>query len=227
MLVPRLGHAISRRSPSGRRWRDFIRALVRFARVLFFDMRGVGMSSSRRTRSHPIETWMDDLVAVTGRRGIGQRRRSSAHGQQHSDGRHGGRDASRPRDLARPRERVRAVRAGRRLPGRHAPRACRRSTSRTSRRSGARGRWRRSSGPRSGSDLESSSGGGGWSATARARRLARARAEAMLRRRRPRTVCRSSSVPTLVVHSRDNEYVTRRSRPLPRGAHRGRDAARA
>jgi class 3 adenylate cyclase len=42
---------------------DFIRALVRFARVLFFDMRGVGMSSAV-TEGVPIESWMDDLVTV-------------------------------------------------------------------------------------------------------------------------------------------------------------------
>ena len=42
---------------------DFIRAIARFARVLFFDMRGVGMSSSV-TPAVPIESWMDDLVAV-------------------------------------------------------------------------------------------------------------------------------------------------------------------
>ena len=42
---------------------DFIRGLVRFARVLFFDMRGVGMSSAVAD-GVPIESWMDDLVAV-------------------------------------------------------------------------------------------------------------------------------------------------------------------
>lgn len=42
---------------------DFVRALARFARVLFFDMRGVGMSSSLGA-GVPIESWMDDLLAV-------------------------------------------------------------------------------------------------------------------------------------------------------------------
>ena len=42
---------------------DFVRALARFSRVLFFDMRGVGMSSSV-AEGVPIESWMDDLVAV-------------------------------------------------------------------------------------------------------------------------------------------------------------------
>jgi class 3 adenylate cyclase/predicted alpha/beta hydrolase family esterase len=42
---------------------EFIRSLVRFARVLFFDMRGVGMSTSVGG-GVPIESWMDDLVAV-------------------------------------------------------------------------------------------------------------------------------------------------------------------
>jgi class 3 adenylate cyclase/pimeloyl-ACP methyl ester carboxylesterase len=42
---------------------DFIRAVARFARILFFDMRGVGMSSSAAV-AVPIESWMDDLVAV-------------------------------------------------------------------------------------------------------------------------------------------------------------------
>ena len=42
---------------------DFVRELIRFARVLFFDLRGVGMSSSAAD-GVPIESWMDDLVAV-------------------------------------------------------------------------------------------------------------------------------------------------------------------
>jgi class 3 adenylate cyclase len=42
---------------------DFIRAVARFARVLFFDMRGVGMSTSV-DEGVPIESWMDDLLAV-------------------------------------------------------------------------------------------------------------------------------------------------------------------
>lgn len=41
---------------------DFVRGLTRFSRVLFFDMRGVGMSTS--AEGVPIESWMDDLLAV-------------------------------------------------------------------------------------------------------------------------------------------------------------------
>ena len=58
---------------------DFIRALVRFARVLFFDMRGVGMSSAV-ARGVPIESWMDDLVAVMDAAGS-DRATLVAHGQ--------------------------------------------------------------------------------------------------------------------------------------------------
>jgi class 3 adenylate cyclase len=58
---------------------DFIRGLVRFARVLFFDMRGVGMSSSV-SDGVPIETWMDDLVAVMDAAGS-DRATILAHGQ--------------------------------------------------------------------------------------------------------------------------------------------------
>jgi class 3 adenylate cyclase len=41
----------------------FLRSLARFSRVLWFDMRGIGMSSSV-VGDPPIEWWMDDLVAV-------------------------------------------------------------------------------------------------------------------------------------------------------------------
>jgi class 3 adenylate cyclase len=42
---------------------EFHQALARFARVLWFDMRGIGMSSPV-VGDVPIESWMDDLVAV-------------------------------------------------------------------------------------------------------------------------------------------------------------------
>ena len=58
---------------------DFVRALVRFARVLFFDMRGVGMSTSV-AEGVPIESWMDDLVAVMDA-AASQRATLLAHGQ--------------------------------------------------------------------------------------------------------------------------------------------------
>ena len=58
---------------------DFVRSLVRFARVLFFDMRGVGMSSSVAD-GVPIESWMDDLVAVMDAVGS-QQATLIAHGQ--------------------------------------------------------------------------------------------------------------------------------------------------
>jgi len=41
----------------------FVQALARFSRVLWFDMRGIGMSSPV-VGDPPIEWWMDDLVAV-------------------------------------------------------------------------------------------------------------------------------------------------------------------
>lgn len=43
---------------------EFIRGLTRFSRLLWFDMRGVGMSSSVAGGVMPIESWMDDLLAV-------------------------------------------------------------------------------------------------------------------------------------------------------------------
>lgn len=43
---------------------DFVRGLQRFSRVLWFDMRGIGMSSAVAGGVIPVETWMDDLVAV-------------------------------------------------------------------------------------------------------------------------------------------------------------------
>jgi class 3 adenylate cyclase len=58
---------------------DFVRALVRFSRVLFFDMRGVGMSSSV-AEGVPIESWMDDLVAVMNATGS-EKATLVAHGQ--------------------------------------------------------------------------------------------------------------------------------------------------
>jgi class 3 adenylate cyclase len=42
---------------------EFLQSLARFARVLWFDMRGIGMSSPV-VGDVPIESWMDDLVAV-------------------------------------------------------------------------------------------------------------------------------------------------------------------
>jgi class 3 adenylate cyclase len=43
---------------------DFILSLGRFARVVWFDMRGIGMSGSADGGVVPVEAWMDDLVAV-------------------------------------------------------------------------------------------------------------------------------------------------------------------
>jgi class 3 adenylate cyclase len=42
---------------------EFIRSLARFSRVVWFDMRGIGMSAPV-VGDAPIESWMDDLVAV-------------------------------------------------------------------------------------------------------------------------------------------------------------------
>lgn len=43
---------------------EFIDGLGRFARVHWFDMRGIGMSGHAFGRAIPVESWMDDLVAV-------------------------------------------------------------------------------------------------------------------------------------------------------------------
>ena len=42
---------------------EFVRSLARFSRVVWFDMRGIGMSAPV-VGDVPIESWMDDLVAV-------------------------------------------------------------------------------------------------------------------------------------------------------------------
>lgn len=44
--------------------REFLGGLVRFARVLLFDMRGIGMSGGIASASAALESWMDDVVAV-------------------------------------------------------------------------------------------------------------------------------------------------------------------
>ncbi len=43
---------------------EFLRSLAEFARVIWFDMRGIGMSDSVDGGVMPVESWVDDLVAV-------------------------------------------------------------------------------------------------------------------------------------------------------------------
>jgi class 3 adenylate cyclase len=43
---------------------EFLRSLGEFARVIWFDMRGIGMSDSVAGGVMPVESWVDDLVAV-------------------------------------------------------------------------------------------------------------------------------------------------------------------
>jgi class 3 adenylate cyclase len=43
---------------------DFLRSLAEFARVIWFDVRGIGMSDTVGAGVMPIESWVDDLVAV-------------------------------------------------------------------------------------------------------------------------------------------------------------------
>jgi class 3 adenylate cyclase/pimeloyl-ACP methyl ester carboxylesterase len=43
---------------------EFVAGIARFARVLLFDMRGVGMSGGVASASAALESWMDDVVAV-------------------------------------------------------------------------------------------------------------------------------------------------------------------
>jgi pimeloyl-ACP methyl ester carboxylesterase len=43
---------------------DFIESLARMGRMLWFDMRGIGMSGHVAGGGTPIEAWMDDVVAV-------------------------------------------------------------------------------------------------------------------------------------------------------------------
>jgi class 3 adenylate cyclase len=43
---------------------DFLRSSAEFARVIWFDMRGIGMSDSVDGGVMPVESWVDDLLAV-------------------------------------------------------------------------------------------------------------------------------------------------------------------
>ena len=43
---------------------DLFRSLARFARLVWFDMRGIGMSDSLGGGVMPVESWVDDLLAV-------------------------------------------------------------------------------------------------------------------------------------------------------------------
>jgi class 3 adenylate cyclase len=43
---------------------EFVRGLARFARLVAFDMRGIGMSDSVSGGVLPVESWVDDLLAV-------------------------------------------------------------------------------------------------------------------------------------------------------------------
>jgi len=43
---------------------EYLRSLAEFARVIWFDMRGIGMSDSVGGGVMPVESWVDDLVAV-------------------------------------------------------------------------------------------------------------------------------------------------------------------
>lgn len=43
---------------------DFLRSLAGFARVIWFDPRGIGMSDSADGGVMPVESWVDDLLAV-------------------------------------------------------------------------------------------------------------------------------------------------------------------
>ncbi|MFO7573401.1 MAG: adenylate/guanylate cyclase domain-containing protein, partial [Gaiellaceae bacterium] len=51
---------------------DYLRALARFARVIWFDMRGIGMSDSVGGGVMPVESWVDDFVAVMDAVGSGK-----------------------------------------------------------------------------------------------------------------------------------------------------------
>jgi class 3 adenylate cyclase len=48
---------------------DLFRSLERFARLVWFDMRGIGMSDSVGGGVMPVESWVDDLLAVMGAAG--------------------------------------------------------------------------------------------------------------------------------------------------------------
>lgn len=43
---------------------EFLRSLAEFARVIWFDMRGIGMSDSVDGGVMPMESWVDDLLSV-------------------------------------------------------------------------------------------------------------------------------------------------------------------
>ena len=45
---------------------ELLRSLARFARVIWFDMRGIGMSDAVGGGVMPVESWVDDLLTVMG-----------------------------------------------------------------------------------------------------------------------------------------------------------------
>jgi len=59
---------------------EFVSGLARFARVLWFDMRGVGLSTRAAEATVAVENWMDDVGAVMNAAGS-ERAALVAHGQ--------------------------------------------------------------------------------------------------------------------------------------------------
>ena len=202
---------------------DFVRGLQRFARVLWFDMRGIGMSSSVAGGVIPVETWMDDLVAVLDAAGS-SKATIVAQGHAVQMARRRG-ESSRACPLARAHERLRAVHAGGRLP-RRPPHRARRRFPRSHRGTVGHGSRRLRSrpvdrGPAGGPGVVGTRG-----ALRRDSALARAKMRAIFDLD-VRNVLPLVSVPTLVVHNAAQRLRPRRPRALPRGAHRRRPVARA
>ena len=186
---------------------EFHQALGRFSRLLWFDMRGIGMSRSRGGGGViPVESWVDDLEAVMDALGVerGDDRRAGPGGAD------GGRrccDASRAcRRLSCSSTASPGYARADDYPAGMPPHV-QELYWRTDRGALGNGGLRRHfSGLRSPTDPGSSSGGLVSNATERLLGLARARFESILALD-VRDVLPLVDVPTLVVHNRDDAFV--------------------
>ena len=203
---------------------EFVQALARFSRVLWFDMRGVGMSSPV-VGDVPIESWMDDLVAVMDAEGS---RRATLFAQGHAAQMAVMAAATHPERVTSLvlAERIRPVRPRRRLPSRDATARPGRSTRITWRRTGGTARWRTPSVRRSPTGPVIVDWWGRVERYGATPVRARARLESVLELD-VRDVLPLVEVPTLVDPQPRQRLRARRSRPLPRRAHPRRAARRA
>ena len=171
---------------------DFLTSLGRFARVLWFDMRGVGMSDPVPDGASAPEDWVDDVTSQSWMPQASAARRSSLRDTPSQMAVMAAATHPERVDVARALQRLRAVRPGRRLSGGHAgERAGGLSSTTSSTTWGTGALGRRSRALRGRTDPESSSGGDVSSATP-ARRASRWRRRGRSTSSTSGTCCRSS-----------------------------------